>query len=383
MKSEFVDSIGDIDAESWNRLCDPDKPFLRHEFLWAMEASGSVSAAKGWVPKHFVLLADDNALIAAAPGYIKSHSYGEYVFDWAWADAYARHGLSYYPKLLTAVPFTPCVGPRLLVDPAHRNDAEKNRSVFVHYNDACIRFCKDQGLSSWHILFPDELPRQGDVLLQRTGTQFHWYNRGYTHFADFLTALNSRKRKSIKRERRQLSEAGISFEHVHGADMTDASLSQFYDFYASTYMKRGQIPYLNLVCFEYWRQKMPEKLLFVFARQADRRIAGAMFLLGERSVYGRYWGSSQSIPGLHFETCYYQGIEYCIDNGYSHFDAGAQGEHKLIRGFEPVSTCSYHWLAHPEFNQAVADFLEEETQHVEGYRQAAVAALPYRKTCDN
>jgi len=383
LNTVFIDSLEGVEKQDWNRLVPADTPFLRHEFLDAMEQSGSVCADTGWLPRHCLLRTDDGDLVAAAPGYIKLHSYGEYVFDWAWADAYARHGLNYYPKLLSAIPFTPCVGPRLLMDRLHRNNADKKRSVVMHYFDACQTLCREEGLSSWHLLFPDEslheLEGNGARMLRRTGVQFHWYNRDYSDFDSFLAELNARKRKSIRRERQKIRDAGIVFRHVRGDALSVQELNAFYGFYAATYLRRGQHPYLNQRCFQAWMDSMAEQFLFVLAYRETELIAGALFLLGEKSVYGRYWGCAESISGLHFETCYYQGIDYCIAHGFQHFDAGAQGEHKLVRGFEPLETRSLHWLAHPEFSDAVAAYLEEERDHVDRYRLSTQAALPFRK----
>ncbi|MDC0661588.1 GNAT family N-acetyltransferase [Marinobacter sp. SS21] len=370
-----VDSISDIPQATWERFSGTTSPFLRHQFLQALEESGCTSPTTGWAPCHLKILLDDE-LVGLAPGYLKSHSMGEYVFDWAWADAYRHHGQDYYPKLVIAVPFTPSQGARLLLAPQARDRI--NAAMLHRALDTSIR---DLGAHSWHLLFPDatdqallEHPRA----IHRLGCQFHWHNRGYSDFDGFLATLTSRKRKSIKRERRQVKDQGIRFRHYPGDELPDTVLDTFYRFYQATYHKRGQRPYLNPAFFRLLRDRQGEQLYLVMAEQDGRFIAGALFLLGSDTLYGRYWGCLQEFNHLHFETCYYQGIELAIARGLNTFDAGAQGEHKLIRGFTPELTHSWHGIAHPGFRAAIHRFCDEEAAQVAQYRDDALGALPYR-----
>lgn len=373
---ETLASIHDIPEAVWDRLAGSANPFLRHRFLATLETSGCTTAATGWAPAHLVLR-QDGQVVGVVPAYLKTHSMGEYVFDWAWADAYQRYGLDYYPKLLMAVPFTPSTGARLLLAEDFRRQLEP-----AALHQALDRTARALGAHSWHLLFPDQ--RDQTLLdapgrLHRLGCQFHWFNRGYRDFEDFLATLTSRKRKSIRRERRQVAEQGISFQHHDGATLPDAVLADFYRFYQATYLKRGQRPYLNLDFFRALRDRQPEQLRVTMAIRDGKRIAGALFLLGQDTLYGRYWGCLEEYDHLHFETCYYQGIELAIEMGLRCFDAGAQGEHKLVRGFEPRLTHSWHWVAEPGFAEALSRFCEEEAAQVRAYREAALEALPYRQ----
>ncbi|WP_097458835.1 GNAT family N-acetyltransferase [Mangrovitalea sediminis] len=374
---EWLDSLARIDADDWNALAGTDNPFVRHEFLLSLEESRCVSPQTGWTPHHLLLRNSDSDLVALAPTYLKTHSRGEYVFDWGWADAYDRYGVPYYPKLLTAVPFTPSTGPRLIIRPGY-NAADIGRLIADALQDKAL----ETGLSSWHILFPDQA--SFDALRDagfsiRLGCQFHWHNEGFRDFDDFLGGMTARKRKCIRRERRSVDEQDIRFQTFEGADIDDTVLDAFYDFYCATYFKRGQPPYLNQEFFRLLRERMPEQLLLVMALKDNRYVAGALFLKNRDTLFGRYWGCLEEYNHLHFETCYYQGIDYCIRSGLSRFDAGAQGEHKIQRGFRPILTQSLHWIAHPDFRAAIDRFLEEETPEVESYRQAAEGLLPFRR----
>lgn len=373
-------SISDVSREDWERLAGRANPFLRYEFFEALEQSGCTTRETGWQPCHLVFR-QGSAIVGVAPGYLKSHSMGEYVFDWAWADAYRRYGLEYYPKLLIAVPFTPSRGPRLLLEPELR--ANLPGGTVAQLLDGLIGQLEAH---SWHLLFPDE--RDQALLyspnqLHRIGCQFHWHNRDYEDFDGFLAQLTSRKRKSIRKERRQVAEQGIRFERFSGTDIPDRVLSAFYVFYQATYLKRGQRPYLNKTFFAMLRERLPEHLHIVMAVRDDQMIAGALFLQGEDTLYGRYWGCLEEYNHLHFETCYYQGIELAIERGLQHFDAGAQGEHKLVRGFEPTLTHSWHGVAHPGFREAIEDFTEDEAAQVEAYYREALTLLPYRQQAMN
>ena len=373
---ETCNSIAAIPKADWERLAGRANPFLRYEFFQALEESGCTHSKTGWQPSHLIFRIDGE-LAGVAPAYLKSHSMGEYVFDWAWADAYQRYGLDYYPKLLVAVPFTPSQGSRLLLDPRLRQGLSPGQLP-----DLLDTVIARLGAHSWHVLFPDAadqalLEHEGE--LHRIGCQFHWHNRDYRGFDDFLAQLTSRKRKSIRKERRQVAEQGITFQRYHGHDIPDSVLATFYVFYQATYLKRGQRPYLNKQFFEKVRAKLPEHLYLVMAFRSGEMIAGALFLRGKDTLYGRYWGCLDEYNHLHFETCYYQGIELAIELGLQHFDAGAQGEHKLVRGFEPVTTHSWHGISHPAFREAIANFTEEEAEHVSEYHAEALTLLPFRQ----
>ncbi len=373
---DTVGSIQEIPEAVWDALAGSGNPFLRHRFLAALERSGCTSAATGWTPSHLVFSQGDDT-VGVIPAYLKDHSMGEYVFDWAWADAFQRYGLAYYPKLLMAVPFTPSTGARLLFAEAFREQLDP----------AALHRALDQvshalGAHSWHLLFPnarDQALLDAPGRLHRLGCQFHWFNRNYGSFEDFLATLTSRKRKSIRKERRQVAEQGIRFEQYSGSELPDEVLEHFYVFYQATYLKRGQRPYLNLEFFRALRDGQPEQLHVTMAVKDGERIAGALFLMGEDTLYGRYWGCLEEYDHLHFETCYYQGIELAIARGFRCFDAGAQGEHKLVRGFEPQLTHSWHWVAEPGFADALSRFCQDEAAQVRAYQEAALEALPFRQ----
>jgi predicted N-acyltransferase len=372
----FLHSIADVDGAQWNALVGADYPFLRHEFLLALEQSACVSARTGWQPQH-VLVERDDTLVACMPLYAKTNSMGEYVFDWAWADAYTRHGLDYYPKLLTAIPFTPCAGPRLCVDSSLSLD-----SVLPVVIAAVRKLADLLSASSWHVLFPepalrDQLSAAG--LQARTGCQYQWFNAGYRDFEHFLDSFSSRKRKNLRKERARVADAGIAFEVLEGAAITAEHWQRFFRFYKSTYLVRGRAPYLNLEFFTALGRSMPEHLLLILARKDGEHIAGALFFKGRDTLYGRYWGCTEEFQFLHFETCYYQGIDYAIRQGLARFDSGAQGEHKIQRGFKPVHTWSAHWIRHPDFARAIAHFVQEEERHIDAYVAQACEFLPFRR----
>ena len=373
---ELTDSLDTIDPNQWNSLAGDDNPFLRHEFLVALERSGCVGKGTAWQPQHLVLK-DGETLLGAVPLYLKYDSYGEYVFDWAWANAYQQNGLSYYPKLVAAVPFTPVTGSRLLATPGDRQEA-----IRVQLIESALQLAKSLNASSLHWLFtPDSetglLTRHEH--LKRTGFQFHWANADYSSFEDFLATFSSAKRKKVKRERRHVSDAGIVMEVVEGGKIDDRLWRQFYAFYRSTIECRGAIPYLNLEFFREIGKTLADNIVLVLARQDDRYVAGALNLKGSHTLFGRYWGSLEEYNSLHFETCYYRAIDYCIDNDLQRFEAGAQGEHKLSRGFLPSSTYSAHWLKHPEFYRAISEFLEREQHGVEDYVELLQRHSPYKK----
>lgn len=377
LQLEFVNTIADVGAEAWNKAAGCDYPFTRYEFLHALESSGAVAKDKGWQAHHLVIYRDAQ-LIGVMPLYIKSHSYGEYVFDWSWADAYQRHGRLYYPKLLSAIPFTPATGPRLcLVDEGDRGE------LMTELASKLPAHAKDIGASSLHILFSRaEMATiwAQEGLLQRIGPQYHWYDRNYGDFEGFLAAFSSRKRKSLRKERRVVAEQGLTLKVLSGAEVSAAQWQFFFNCYQLTYAKRsGHGGYLPEAFFTELAATMPENLVMVLASHGDEPVAAALNFRDKHTLYGRYWGCIREYEFLHFEACYYQGIEYCLREGLRHFDPGAQGEHKIQRGFTPILTYSNHWLADTDFSQAVQRFLEEEHLHIGHYLREASEMLPFKK----
>ncbi len=379
--AKFLQSIHEVDPAEWKKLVGETYPFLNHAFLSALEDSGSVSKDNGWVANHMVVHDQTGSLVAALPAYLKDHSYGEYVFDWSWAHAYQQNRIAYYPKLLTAIPFTPCTGPRICVSPAH---TAERAAIIGFCVDQVINHCRLRRLSSWHLLFPEE-GQELEVeavlnqrLLKRSGSQYHWYNKEYKTFDDYLGAMKARKRNSVRKERKRVHDQGIEFVRLAGNEMSAELVDDFYVFYHATYMKRGMYGYLNREFFEQLVATMPENLLFVFARKDETNIACAMFFVGVDTLFGRYWGCLDEYNQLHFETCYYQGIDYCIEAGLAHFDSGAQGEHKIQRGFEPIETNSWHWIAHHGFSEAIEDFVNRERPDVRAYIKDAARYLPFK-----
>jgi hypothetical protein len=379
-RARFLDSIAEVGGADWNALAGSAQPFLRHEFLLSLEESGCTTRRSGWAPQHVVLQDSQGRLTGALPLYRKSHSRGEFVFDFAWANAYAQYGIKYYPKLVSAVPFTPVTGARVLVDPTQERE---------RMSEALIRAATDyaaaEGLSSWHVLFPSsadlrELRRAG--LIERRDCQFHWFNRGYGCFEDFLATFTAEKRKKAKRERRRVAEAGIDFDTRMGGDMTDALWKTVYEFYADTFYRHGHEPYLNLHFFKLVCARMPQQLMLKIARQGGTPIAIAIFFVGEDALYGRYWGAGGNYHSLHFETCYYQGIEYCIEHGLSSFEPGTQGEHKVPRGFIPTLTSSAHYIADERFAAAIRDYAAREARGVDQYAAAVNEHVPYHRPAD-
>jgi predicted N-acyltransferase len=354
-----VPRIAELPAEAWDALAG-DSPFLRHAFLHALEATDCVGSHIGWEPVHLALFRGER-LEAAMPLYIKHHSWGEFVFDWAWADAYRRHGLNYYPKLVCCVPFSPVPGARLLAN----NDADRATLI-----QAALKLTQDLNASSFHILFPtepDHAALQATALMHRSGFQFHWHNTGYADFEAFLAVMTHDKRKKIRQERKKLASAGVTFRWVEGAQSSDADWDHFYRCYADTYARHRSDPHLNRAFFAAIRQSMPENLLLIIADRHGESIACSFCVKDSQRLYGRHWGTLDYVPGLHFETCYQQGIEYAIAKGLQVFEGGAQGEHKLARGLVPTATHSWHWLENPEFRAAVEHFLERETSAISHY----------------
>jgi uncharacterized protein len=355
------------------RSSDPS-PFARHAYLRAMADSGSATPETGWA-LHLITLWRGQALCAACAVYLKAHSYGEYVFDWAWADAYARHGLHYYPKALAAVPFTPVPGARLLaVD-------DQARSALVQ---ALLRWCETQELSSLHLLFlqPEDIKAcEGEGLMLRHTVQFHWHNPGWRDWEAFLASLQQEKRKKIRQERRKVAEAGVTFRWVQGRDITDADWDFFYRCYERTYLEHGNPPYLTREFFAAMARDMHGHWLLFIAEAGGQAIASSLIAIDpeHRVAYGRYWGALQRVDCLHFEACYYQPLQWCIEHGYRRFEGGAQGEHKMARALLPVKTTSAHWLAHPAFAEAVDRFLQREGEGVAQYLDHLDARNPLKR----
>lgn len=375
MKATVIASLDDVDAAAWNSLVPAGNPFLAHGFLAAMEHSGSVCVESGWGPSHVLAHDDAGVLVGALPLYEKSHSWGEFVFDFAWAQAFHRSGLHYYPKLVSAIPFTPASGPRLLA-------ADRRQDVRDFLLEAVLELARERELSSLHLLFGDDdtlasAARHG--LMPRLDCQFHWTNEEYADFDAFLATFRSARRKKLKRERRRVAESGITFRWLTGEALTDKLLDRIYPFYERTFLMRGNSPYLNRAFFEEIRETMPEALVFVLAEAVGEPVATAICFQGTDVLYGRYWGAEADYHSLHFETCFYQGIDYAIRHGLSRFEPGAQGEHKLRRGFRPTRTYSSHWVAHPEFGRAIDDYLRRERGAVEAYIEDADSALPFRR----
>jgi predicted N-acyltransferase len=417
LQIRVVPAIGEIGAEAWDRCANPglpdqkaraladsgiadevkvsdqelqesgeDKsglrgylynPFISYDFLHALEASGAVAARTGWQPQHLAAESPDGRVLGVAPCYLKSHSRGEYVFDHGWADAYERAGGSYYPKLQVSVPFTPAAGSRLLAAPGLQ--AALVRQTLA----AGLRaLCERRQASSVHVTF---LPQDESALLatqgflQRTDQQFHWENAGYASFEQFLSALSSRKRKIIKRERREATAAGIEIHALTGRDLTEAIWDAFFAFYLDTGSRKWGRPYLNREFFSLVGASMRERILLVMARRAGRWIAGAINFIGSDTLYGRHWGAIEQHPFLHFELCYYQAIDYAIAHGLKRVEAGAQGEHKIARGYVPVTTYSAHYVADPGLRRAIADYLKRERAHVAAAGEELAALAPFRK----
>jgi uncharacterized protein len=370
---ERLATLTGVDAAAWNALAG-DSPFLRHEFLLALERSGCVGAGTAWQPC-FIVARDDQGLVAAMPLYIKYDSHGEFVFDWGWAAAYERGGRRYYPKLVAAIPFTPATGPRLLARAGAPPDVARTLL------DAARATADDVGASSIHVLFPQKseqelLTRTG--FLARKGCQFHWANDGYRDFDEFLARFSADKRKKAKRERRRVAEAEIDFTHLRGDEPTPQEWEAIIEFYSHTFLRRGREPYLNKEFFAEIAATMPSNLLVILARQHGAPIAAAICFRSDTALYGRYWGSLADFHSLHFETCYYQGIEYCIRERLERFEPGTQGEHKIARGFTPQPTWSCHWLRDADFHAAVGSFLAREAQHVDAYMDELDEHVPYR-----
>ncbi|MBO69226.1 MAG: GNAT family N-acetyltransferase [Acidiferrobacteraceae bacterium] len=368
-------SINDIPPEIWNELAPADSPLLQHQFLSALENTGCVSTGTGWRPNHLAIYGN-NQLLAAAPCYLKYHSYGEYIFDWNWAHAYRQAGLTYYPKLLLAVPFTPITNISLLSHPDTNSSAAR-----INLINAAYDLAKDKSASSIHSLFTtheDNEAFNSKGFFIRKANQFHWTNHGYSDFSDFLSELNSKKRKNIARERKTINSHQITFRWLDGFQATPNDWSFFYSCYENTISGYAAIPYLNLEFFRCVGETMASKVRLLIASHHGVDIASAFFLRGKSALFGRYWGSIKTLPNLHFETCFYQPIDYCIRHQLTSFEAGAQGEHKLSRGLTPTTVFSAHWLSHPDFASAIGTHIDQERRYIEEYQAILSSHSPYK-----
>ena len=373
MSTRIVHSLGEVDADAWNALDVDAPPFLRHEFLLALETSGCATPDTGWHPHHLLQYDVSGNLAGAMPLYLKDHSWGEFVFDFAWADAWQRAGLAYYPRLVAAVPFTPATGPRLLAP------AESSRRALL---DGARELARELAVSSLHVLFPDARDRalmKSEGLLPRLDCQFHWHNLGYGCFDDFLDGFTADKRKKVRRERRRVAEAGIECRTVTGRELDAETLATVYRLHALTFARYGNAPYLNLEFFHALARSMPDALVVELATRHGEIIACTVSLQGHDTLYGRYWGASGDYHSLHFELCYHRGIEHCIRAGLSRFEPGTQGEHKLLRGFVPAPVWSMHDIADPGFSAAIGQWLRRERSYRRAWFESAMRHLPFRR----
>lgn len=374
---ELLTSINQINAQDWDKLLAQDTrqapvPLLSHAFLSALERSDSVGEAAGWHPRPLIVK-DGSRMIGAVPLYLKSHSYGEYVFDWAWADAYARNGLNYYPKLLSAIPFSPVTSARIL------GNHQELPALIIN---AIENVMHQHQLSSAHILFPDEESAshfESAGWLKRVGVQFRWQNKGYTRFEDFLSTLSHDKRKKIHQERKKIHAAGVSTRWIKGTEATEEDWDFFYQCYCNTYAEHYSTPYLTRAFFSEIAKTMPQHILLIMAEIEGQRIASTLNFYNKTTLYGRYWGATQFVSGLHFELCYYQAQQFCIAEHIEYFEGGAQGEHKLARGFEPRPTCSYHKIAHPDFEAAIKQFVARESESMAVYTNELEERAPFKQ----
>ncbi len=377
MLLERLESLNDLPAAEWNALIPDRHPFLSHEFLSALERHGCVGEAVGWRPWHVLCRDDAGHLLGAAPLYLKTHSYGEFVFDWGWAEAYRRHRQPYYPKLVSAIPYTPVTSPRLLLRPGQPRPQAITQAIL----DFTLEECRRLQLSSCHWLFPtpaDLEPLLAKGFLPRLGCQFHWQNPGYRDFQDFLDTLTAKRRKNINRERRRVGEAGLELRILSGRDLSETQWRVVHELYGSTFHRLGGLPTLTLPFFQDIAETLGDQFLVVLAFAEGREVAAALSFRSADALYGRHWGCRADYDSLHFEACYYQGLEYCIQHRLQRFEPGAQGEHKVYRGFLPTLTGSAHWIAHPGFRQAIADFLDRETPALRDYARSWLQHSPYR-----
>ncbi len=375
MRTNISTSISGLEPAGWDTLQTAGAPFLRHAFLAALERTGCVGSSTGWQPS-IISLHDEHGLAAAAPAYIKSHSFGEFVFDFSWAQAYARHGLDYYPKLVLGVPFTPATGARLLIRPDLEPTAARKALI-----DAIHQFATERQLSSVHGLFVTDADRAAfaaEGWLARRDVQFHWHNAGYRDFDHYLETFTAEKRKKVRRERRRVAEQGVTFDTLLGPDMDRPAVDEIYDLHRDTFLRHGHEPYLTREFFQALPAALGTGFMVKRARCDAQTVAAAVFFSGGAALYGRYWGATEQYHSLHFETCYHQGVEFCIERGIARFEPGTQGEHKVSRGFVPCDTWSMHWIVDPRFRAAIGDYLQREGEHVASYAREIGAHVPYR-----
>ena len=377
LQAQFLERFDQIPFKQWQQLNSSLCPFLKYDFFKALEQSNSACIASGWQPHH-LMLSHENEINAIVPMYLKSHSWGEYVFDWDWARAFEQHGIEYYPKLVATLPFTPVTSDKLL------SKNVTHQALF----QLLTQYCQQQNINSWHLLYCPEISLEEIVsevgselandIYQRNTVQFHWFNRDYKSFDDYLTTFTARKRKNTLKERASIAKQGLNVRRVLGANISDKELEFFYLTYQLTYLKRGHQPHLSFAFFQQVFTTMANNILLVIASQQTEDVACALFFFDETNLYGRYWGSEQFFNHLHFELCYYQGIEFCIENNLQCFNPGTQGEHKIQRGFEPVLTHSYHWIKHAAFRPSVKDFCLREQQYMKAYQHQCRQGLPFK-----
>jgi len=366
-----------IRPQDWNALTDGRNPFVTHAYLYGLERHRCLED-HGWIPNHLAVYAN-GILAGALPLYLRTNSFGEFVFDWAWADAYERAGGRYYPKLVSAVPFTPVIGPRLLA----KGDRTTQESIRDTLLSGVLESGEKSGVSSFHCLFAEPVDTAAFIrkhLLQRLTCRYYWKNRHYRDFQDFLDSLTSKRRKQIRRERRRVTDNRINIEALRGHEISEEQWRIFHNFYCSTFYRRWGNPRLTLDFFQWLGETLPERVLLILAKYEGDYVAGAFSMIGDDSVYGRHWGCSERFPFLHFEVCYYQTIDFCIREGLAGVDAGVQGEHKLLRGFEPVAARSFHWIRHHGFREAVKDYLEREDREIRHYIEALSRHSPFKST---
>ncbi len=379
LKVSITESFQNVSAEAWNQLGDQHYPFSRHQFLLGLEQHQCLEPF-GWQGVHF-LVHRKQQLVAAIPCYLKSNSYGELVFDHAWSNAYQRSGVPYYPKLVSAIPYTPATGERFLINQHEVPQLAEQHVLKKLLYQSIQEFCEQQGLSSWHLLFADKQTLdsfQNDGLDQRCDVQFHWQNNQYQDFDDFLAKLSSRKRKNIRKERNSVIKSGLSVQMHSGDELSPADWLRVHQLYASIYHRKHGTATLTAGFFQHLGDQMPKQVVVALAREKGEIMAASLFFRSNTHLYGRVWGCDEYYRHLHFESCYYQGIDYCISEGLQCFDPGAQGEHKLSRGFLPTLTWSGHWISHPQFREAIAEFLEQERPYVKNYRDELLSHSPFR-----
>jgi len=367
---EFQSSFKNINQKEWNDLT-KSNPFLRLEFFQSLEASKSIGEGTGWHPFPAIVI-DQGSLVGASPIFLKEHSYGEYVFDWSWAEAYQKYGKNYYPKIASCIPFTPATGPRIF-----GLDLSIKKNIVVQIEELAY----ENKMSSSHILFCNESEKDifGDPKwMLREGVQFKWFNKNYNNFAEFLSQLSHDKRKKIKQERKKIQDLGLKIKKIKGPEISESDLDFFYACYCNTYQDHHSHPYLTRIFFSLIKESMPENLLLILAYEGDLPVAASFFIYDDKNLYGRYWGSKSFYPGLHFELSYYQGQEFCIENRIVSFEGGAQGEHKLARGFEPFNTFSFHRIFDEKFELAIKDFLRREKSGIDQYTNELNERAPYK-----